>query len=375
MSVVFVGDVHVGQHKRCGGKSVAGLNERCHSILDALRSAYALAVDEADTFVSLGDLFDTSCPSPQEIAAVASILNQPATWRSPDPYVYLLMGNHEMVSHQSNDNALAPFKHLAHSSVVEDSCVAVGKNGPDLALVPFQPGDAREWFPKEVERLGDRSATPTILCFHLGIADDNTPPYLRNAHDAVPLSMVQELCAKYGYKGAIAGNWHSRKVWDKKDGSAWVMQIGTLTPTGWDNAGFDDYGSAILVNNDGDYTVYDIAGPRFVDAADYSAARIDRENAQGKKIFLRQRVSPDSVNSTTEKLQALKDAGKITDFVVQVDKDYTKAEAQAAADAAKSADTLDSSLSGFVEAMPLADNINRAEVLALAARYLASAGS
>ena len=375
MTTVFVGDVHVGNHKRCGGTTTAGINERCKAILDALRAAYAYADHEAGRFVSLGDLFDTSCPTPQEIAAVAEILNHaehPYAWM---PYNYLLLGNHEMVSHQANDNALSPFKHMGDTTVVEDAVCAMHQTDPALVLIPFQPGDAREWFPKEVERFGDRADQPAILCFHLGIADDDTPPYLRNAHDAVPLSLVQELCVKYGYKGAIAGNWHSRKVWDRKDGSPWVMQIGTLAPTGWDNPGLEGYGSVVLVDEKGDYTIKEVAGPRFIDAGDYTGQMVQEAAAQGKKLFLRKKTSPNAMQEATSKAQVFKDKGWIADFVVQVDKAYTETEAKMAADAAKSADTLDASLSGFVENMHLADMVDREEVLALAARYLAAAGS
>ena len=102
---------------------------------------------------------------------------------------------------------------------------------------------------------------------------------------------------------------------------------------------------------------------------------IQEAASQGKKFFLRKKVSPNATQEATSRAQAFKDKGWIFDFVVQVDKDYTKSEAKAAADAAKSEDTLDASLEGFVENMHLADHVNRADVLAIAARYLASAGS
>ena len=372
MAVAFVGDVHIGNHKRLGGKEVAGINKRCEDVLHAVERS--LSVSDG-RWVSLGDLFDTASPSPQEIGRVASLLAYNTFPSNKTAKHVLLLGNHEMTSEQANHHSLYPLHFLPTATVAEKPRVleAFDKDEPNLVLIPFQPGDAREWFPKACASLGAQE--DAILCFHLGIMDETTPPYLQHAHDAVPLELVQGMCRLYGYAGAIAGNWHSHKVWD--DGTQpWVIQVGALAPTGWDNEGLDGYGKVVTVNKAGKYTVQEVSGPRFVDIKDMSGNKMKAcfaSQEKGSAVYVRVLSGPEEVSEVTAALEQRVEARQLAGFIVDVDKAIVKAEAKQAAAAAQSAETLDAALSAYVNNMPLPDEVIRQEVLATAARYIASA--
>ncbi len=372
MPVAFVGDVHIGNHKRLGGKEVAGINQRCEAVLRSVERSLAVSTGR---WVSLGDLFDTASPSPQEIGRVASLFAYD-TFASNRPHKHvLLLGNHEMTSEQANHHSLYPLDFLPTTSVAEKPWVleAYAPDEPKLVLIPFQPGNARDWFPKACASLGAQE--DAILCFHLGIMDETTPPYLQNAHDAVPLELVQGMCRLYGYAGAIAGNWHSHKVWD--DGTQpWVIQVGALAPTGWDNEGLEGYGKVVTVNKAGQYTVQEVSGPRFVNIKDLSDNKMKESiysQSKGCAVYVRVLAGPEEVPEVTTALEQRVEAGELAGFLVEVDKAVVKAEARQAAAAAQSAETLDSALSAYVNNMSLPDEVVRQEVLATAARYIASA--
>lgn len=374
MPVAFVGDVHAGNHKRLGGKEVAGINQRCEQVLKAIERSLGKTKGR---WVSLGDLFDTSNPTPQEIGRVASLLAYDTFGSNqPDKHV-LLLGNHEMTSEQANHHSLYPLDFLPTTTVIEKPRVleAFSPDEPDLVLIPFQPGHAEEWFPKACVSIGKREGA--ILCFHLGIKDETTPPYLENAHDAVSVEMVQAICAKYGYAGAIAGNWHSHKVWDDKT-NPWVIQVGSLSPTGWDNEGLTGYGTVVTVTRQGAYTVHEVAGPRFVNIGDINSNKMNEVFAAQQKgcaVYVRVLAGPEEVPAVTAAMEQRVEQGKVSGFLVEVDKSIVKAEAKQAAEAAQSAKTLEEALSVYVEEMPLPTEVNRAKVLAMAARYVAAAGS
>ena len=86
--IAFVGDVHVGNHKKFSGEMKKGINERCENVLYALSSAVNKAkAEKAETLVILGDLFDNPRPSPQMIMRVQEIIEQIPT--------IILAGNHD----------------------------------------------------------------------------------------------------------------------------------------------------------------------------------------------------------------------------------------------------------------------------------------
>ena len=362
MRIAFIADVHVGNHKREGGPVVAGVNRRCTQILDTLRAAFHASRD-CDAVVIAGDLLDSSKTEPQVLAATREVL------ADVGEVGYLLLGNHEMQSATPGDNSL---RVLAETNVsVQESPRAVPMDGGTLLLVPFRPGDAREWLPSAVAEVAACTTGPRVLAIHLGIIDEDTPPFLRNAHDAVPVQLLRELMRRHQIDVVVAGNWHSHKEWD--DGA--IVQIGALVPTGWDNPGLDGYGSVIVVESASitlRTTRREIPGPRFVDVP--SALSLPNV-PEGTHLYARVRVPAGEVDDARSRGDQLVSAGRAAAVAVQVDGTEARIAARDSAAAARSADTLDSALAGYVAAMTLPVDVDRAAVLALTRRFLAAGGA
>jgi hypothetical protein len=360
MRIAFIADVHVGNHKREGGPVVAGVNRRCTQILDTLRAAFYAARD-CDAVVIAGDLLDSSKTEPQVLAATREVL------ADVGEVGYLLLGNHEMQSATPGDNSL---RVLAESNVsVQESPRAVQMDGGTLLLVPFRPGDAREWLPAAVAEVAAGTAGLRVLAIHLGIIDEDTPPFLRNAHDAVPVQLLRELMRRHQIDVVVAGNWHAHKDWDD------IVQIGALVPTGWDNPGLDGYGSVIVVETKGNDVSIDrreIPGPRFIDVP--SALSLPKV-PEGTHLYARVRVPAGEVDDARSRGDQLVSAGRAAAVAVQVDGTEARIAARDSAAAARSADTLDSALAGYVAAMTLPADVDRAAVLALTRRFLAAGGA
>jgi len=332
--VAFVADVHVGNHRLLGGPIEAGLNARCRATVAVLEAAALRAgkIGCSHLFI-LGDLFDTDRPSPQMLAAV-----QRAIARGPE--CVLLVGNHDMTSSTPGDHALAP---LYHDGVIVDTTSYV----EGVRLVPFNVGDAREWLPKACAGLRDG-----ILATHVGIIDGATPPWLVAAHDAVPLTQLEELAKAHGFTHVIAGNWHEHKRWSR--GGVEVIQVGALVPTGWDNPGLDGYGSIVVVADDGGVVVESLPGPRFCRAGSLAESEklLARARKDGHRLYLRVEDGahvPDPMPDFT--------------FVIEGSLVSSDGAVREAAASAKDAETTTEALDAFVKAMPLADGVDRDAVL------------
>jgi len=367
--LAFVADVHLGNHKRMGGKVRASLNERCRETLAVLAAAVDVAVErECDGLAVLGDLFDTTAPLPQLITETVRAL-QPFPMR-----LDLLGGNHEQVSLEPDDNALSPLGLLSHDNVwvtdVDPRVVLFGiqkRSMTKLLLVPHRPGPAAEWLPKVLhEYAGNEDwmkCKHRLLGVHLGIQDDDTAHFLKGAHDSIEASVLADLCKKYSISAAFAGNWHDHRKWhqewlDQHADSASgerrarkgkgthtldIVQCGALVPTGWDNPGVKGYGT-VVIWDEGNIEIVELPGPRFVKPASNQEAldAIAEAEAAGCRIYV------DDIP----------------------DRAVSKAAAREAALAARSADTLDEALSAFVEKMELPDGVERGTVLAKSREYL-----
>ena len=358
MRVAFLADVHISNFKRHGGPVKSGINRRCRHILDALESAYVRA-DElgAKAVVILGDLFDTTRPEPQSVAAVQTVLKHIPT--------YILMGNHDLVSTAPGDHCLGPLAPVA--TVVEEDFVLEGY-GPELLFIPFRPGPAIEWLPERLEHWcgGDRPkykpSPGATLLLHLGLADDKTPVFMRGAHDAVPASMVADLCKQYGFTACLAGNWHSHKVLRKRP---LVCQVGSLCPTGWDNEGLEGYGAMALW--DGKRLEMEwIPGPRFLKIN----VDVDVVIPDDQQVYLQIIANNEQTGGAIEMLKGAMDDGMVVAGEVVPDNTEARVAAKKAAMVARSADTLEEALASYVEEMPIPEGITREEVLATVRKYL-----
>lgn len=248
--VVAVADVHVGNPRWRGGSMNQGVNVRGARVLAALHQGLVHAVmSEAAAFVVLGDLMDSSRSSPQLIAQTMRMLDTFA----PLP-IHLLLGNHEMETASVGDHSLAPFALLRHVTV-HDRPAVLHFGTDELWLMPFRNGPARQWLPDALQALAadaeeQRGGKPHMgspvrvaLGLHLGIADGNTSPWLRDAHDSIDVNDLVARCALLGIDTVLAGNWHTAQDWTLD--RVRVAQCGALCPTGFNNEGFDGYGYAV----------------------------------------------------------------------------------------------------------------------------------
>lgn len=356
----LVADIHCANHRRHGGPVEAGLNRRCRQILKALEVAVVRAQDrDCEVLVVLGDLFDTTRPEPQIVRAVQRVFE-----KMP---VYVLMGNHDLVSTAPGDHALGPLSPV--SEVVEVPTWIMPSPDLQLLYVPFRPGPAVEWLPEVVKEAAPKrhhKDIPATMLLHLGLADDDTPAFMRGVHDAVPVGLVTSLCQEYGFKACFAGNWHYHKVLRKRP---LICQVGCLAPTGWDNSGLEGHGTLVLWDGK-QMEVEEIPGPRFLDVDHEDAPIIDEAVAGGHQLYVRCKVKKDQVSGMQRWLKDARAGEVIESGEVMLDDVEVRAAARSAATIARSADTLDEALDGFIRHMDLPEGVDRPTVLAKAKDYL-----
>lgn len=343
--IAFVSDVHVGQPKTLGGPTEAGLNVRCRQILKVLEDALALAAEQGcEAFVVCGDLLDSSRTEPQVLAAVQNIF---VAYSFP---IIVLRGNHEMVTEATGDNSLGPLSPVAE--VVETPMVW---NIGDVALllVPFQSGDAEEYIPRVAQELAKEEpyGTNRVLCAHAGVRDSDTPPWLRDAHDASDASALSEACARGNIDASFFGNWHNHKYWE--DGA--ITQMGALCPTGFNNPG-PQYGCVAIYDSESTLTeMHWVSGPRFLKRAE------DVDFCpKGSTIYMR---LPEAQTAPPGC------------FHVEIEEDTAEAQAalRTAAALTRSLTSLEEAVAAYVSLLPLEDEAMRPHVLERVQRYLGAA--
>jgi hypothetical protein len=246
MRCAFVADVHCANHKAHGGPIVAGLNDRCRAILKVLGEAARVAAKEDAHIVVLGDLFDTTRPEPQIIAAVHS--NLAGAVLGTENRVGVLLGNHERCSAEEGDHALGPLDPVYESPKeigVWDRPGAFCGEEEFVVMVPFQEGPAREWLRGAVEEaLSNGDGECVALALHLGLRDEQLcreNPWAAQADDAVDVKWLAELCHELKIPRVYAGNWHGWSEWEFEwdDGFRCILtQVGALVPTGFCDGGF-----------------------------------------------------------------------------------------------------------------------------------------
>ena len=362
MKVAWIADIHVGNHGSCGGAYSAGLNERCRITIDALWAACRMAEQRGcRALVVLGDIFDSSRPSPQIVAAVGRVLD------SFEGEVFVIAGNHDMNSATQGDHALGPLSLCSRVAVV-DRPATYERDGEALVLVPFQPGPAHEWLPAATAEALDKrsisSSTTLHLGIHLGIRDSDIAArhaWASSAHDAVDLELLTKLCRAHGIRTAIAGNWHSRRRWP---GNPDIIQCGALVPTGWDNPGLQNYGSVWITDGNALAQFFEVVSARFVD---YDP---NMPLPGWRDLFVRCRAEPKDISVRSAELLKLREAGKIRDFKVVPDRAQAEEQAASASAAARAAETLESAVHEFIERMPVPPKVNRESIHTAVRRHM-----
>lgn len=250
--VAFVADVHIGNHKLCGGPVVNGVNDRARRALYAFREACSAAISSGcEALVVLGDLFDTSNPIPQLITEVQIVLKDA---KNVGLYVIIMVGNHDMVSEAEGDHALGPLRPFA-TIIDRPSSFTFGEpfEEVELWLAPFRSGDQmanlvaafdsckRDEIPFGSEKV------KRVLGAHVGIQNDQTPFYLLGSKEAIDETDAAALLARYNAQAFVCGNWHNRYI-KVVDTTKAIVQCGALCPTGWDNPGHEGYGKVTTVS-------------------------------------------------------------------------------------------------------------------------------
>jgi len=346
--ICIIGDVHLANHRRFGGKSNSfGCNERATQIIASINTAVSYARDDYDgelDVIFAGDFFDSLRPEPHLIDLAVSAL-----MTHEEVNYHFLLGNHEYSAAAPESHAIGVLRSNPSCSVYLDA-TKVG----DVLFIPFTPN-----FTEEKLRLTLNAVSGIkIVVSHFGIIGGSTPPWLREQAGAFESRLLEELCDTHGIQRWYSGDWHSFHQHSKR-----ICQIGALTPTGFDNPGFD-YGR-IAIYSGGKSTIATIPGPRFV-VVDSLAQHADlvRTNPESAPLYCRMTVGTSELREVTA---AVSDNPYI-EVLQNVDE---QREATAAAMlATKSATTLAEKLDAFVAKMPLPDNVTRELVLAHAKKYL-----
>ena len=364
MKVAAVADVHLGNFRKFGGAETAGLNDRCRAVLAALGASVVTARERgSEVFLVAGDLFDNDAPPPQLVAAVQDILAKAKETME----VVLLVGNHDQKSTTPGDHALGPFREWA---TIVDKPTVLMRGGAHILCLPYDPRPAVEWFAATVDEFC-ATAPVDLLAVHLGIMDDNTPPWLRDARDAVSAQLVLAKMKEHDIRWGVAGNWHNHAAWGDEPSRPNLVQCGALVPTGWDNEGVDGYGGLVLF--DGPNVAAEvIPGPRFVKVRNASELKKAEKRAKSLRcsLYVRFTADPELLGEATAELDAARARSVVLDGEAEADGKLVAAAARTAAHGARKAETLDEALAAFVGSMPLDDDLDREEVRALCAGYL-----
>lgn len=360
--VAVVADVHLGNHQLFGGSTVGGMNRRCRLGLDTFKRAVQEAQRHgAQTFIVAGDLYDTVLPPPQLLAATIDVFNQ------MQESVYLVPGNHDAASSLEDDHALGPLGRAPGVYVVNRTMLAEYT----ALCVPYAPGRATEWLDDGIRKHCAPSWPSRTLITHVGVADANTHPELRKAHDAVEASWLLFEMETHGLHRAVVGNWHNHAVWTSPTSDTTIIQAGALVPTGFDNPGLTDYGSLILLDPmSGAWKREVIPGPRFLklgpeDVPDLEACvagAIAAHTIGTGMLFVDVRAAPEDLPGAMAELARLEVLYGLGGARARPDAKQVQASQRAAAQAAAQAIDPEAAIRAYVADMPVEGTVARDRV-------------
>ena len=225
----FFSDLHLRNWRAWGGETVAGVNARARRTLLVLQEMLEQAKKSGCTDVAgLGDIFDQSNPPPQLVAALAQVIVDSGL------RVHLLVGNHDMVSEEPGDHALAPLAFVPNCFVYDRPTV-VG----EVLFCPYRKQRVSDWLPDELAHGAKKGAK--ILAAHFGLTVPNgvhsTPEYLTSAADAAVATAVGDWMRTAGFTSCFVGNWHNPMQLthpdDDGDARERLVQCGSACPHGF----------------------------------------------------------------------------------------------------------------------------------------------
>jgi len=367
MKFAVIADVHLGNHRRFGGQTMSGLNERFKHCERILHAAALLAQSNDLALFIAGDLFDTDHPTPQMVTAAIGALNRLEQ-------LILLVGNHDQSSASTHDHALGPFcipsRRWSDVGVIEHPHSVLFGHGTVLCI----PHAVVQSVATHIETcFAELPGSKDVFILHFGIADDATPAFLRNAPDAIHINDLLKIMRKYKVHYAYAGNWHHHQRWEFfEDGERYyITQCGALVPTGFDNPGMG-YGKLIIHESGQPPQVRQIpGGPRFFTGS-FEDFDLDEaaDIAQEYSVYLQLKVNPGNIPAAMVALARLK--GKIAGFQLLPNRAVVSAAARTAARFVRNTTSVDEAVAAYIKTIDLPNGADRAQVQALVKGYLSA---
>lgn len=256
---LIAGDIHLHNWPAFADPGhLPGLNTRAEQIVRCVGAVLRQAEKHAcQRVVFLGDIFETHKPS---IALQHALAEQLV---STSASTILMVGNHDRISMSPDDHALAMFKHLPATKVIQASSIT-----DDLVMIPWSTNNVTD----EIHaRLSHANADfPKVLCLHAGLYDKSEAPRAeqgnRDAHDAIEVNSLVKICRRYNIRRVFSGHWHAHREYTHGP-ELTITQLGALVPSGFNNAEHTSrYGQCVVVDEHLNVTPVQISGPRFLRA-------------------------------------------------------------------------------------------------------------
>ncbi len=144
-----------------------------------------------------------------------------------------------------------------------------------------------------------------------------------------------------------------------------MLQIGALVPTGFDNPGWDGYGTVAWWNSqDAHWCHRELPGPRFLR---HVPSREELKAHHDCKVHVRVDVSTEQAEEVQQQLASLPVFSGHTRIVAD---SQEKIQRLSAASAARSASTVGKALAEYIKKMPIPVGVDRDEVFAITKEYL-----
>lgn len=262
-AIAIVADVHIGNIPQFGGPMVDGLNNRARLTIQTFRLAIAAAkqAGAAVLFVA-GDLFHNRRPEPAVIAEVQHACAEAGL------VIVFVPGNHDMLDATCSGGNTACATLWQEATVVNTPQWFVYP-GVSVLAVPYEGSIPMAQHLEAVLSTVGSGAFPCpgttghiVLVTHVGVwRADDAPPWMKRARDGVEDVRLLETMARAGIDLAFVGNYHEHARF--RDNRQEIIQIGTLNPGGFGDAGTSNRG--LMALTDGNHVeLKEIPGPRFV---------------------------------------------------------------------------------------------------------------
>lgn len=305
MRYAFVSDVHIWNHRECGGAVDKSVNERARGICRALQRAIRIAESyRCEWFLILGDIFESWRPEPQLVALAKKSM------ASSGLKVAAMVGNHDQVSADEGDHAIVammdPFD-TDRGGYIDRPCV-VG----DVAVFPYVSMGYDVWLEDAMKTLG-KTEPFFAAAIHMGIQDETAPSYLHGAGDSVEKDELFKIMNQCGVTHVFAGHWHWHKRWTQ--GAKSIVQCGALVPNGWREPGFRGVGKLTIWDASTSHMfVENVPGPRFIDVEFKDGMEFpfpEEARAEGVQVYACIRSGYEDLSEAADIIQKWKRQGWI----------------------------------------------------------------